>query len=183
MELARGAMDRLLCYDKLAESAAQGTSSTAAAAQPVPEGQWPGSECHVPAWVWALPHCSLMCHQFVTHGHRGLWSSSFLPSFLPSAASEHVALSLCVWGGKIALPYRSCAGNPQNTPRRGESRLRKCQVPLARCFQIRSCTVLTQPSPHRLWEPCHQFVSPVCLLTELSRVQEKLILFCLSWAV
>lgn len=93
-----------------------------------------------------------------------------LPSF--SSISAHGCclapwLYLSVWGGEIALPYHSRAGNPQNTPRRGECRLKKCQVPLACSFQTCFCTVPTQPSPHQLWKPCHQFISPVCLLTEL----------------
>lgn len=43
--LARGAVDRLLCYDKLAESVCSAVhlQHSAAAAQPVPEGQQPGS--------------------------------------------------------------------------------------------------------------------------------------------
>lgn len=98
-----------------------------------------------------------------------------LPSF--SSISAHGCclapwLYLCVWGGKIALPYHSRAENPQNTPRRGGCRLRKCQVPLACSFQIYFCTVLTQPCPHRLWEPCHQFTSPVCLPTAFQNTRK-----------
>lgn len=43
--LASGAVDRLLCYDKLAESVCSSVhlQRSAAAAQPVPKGQQPGS--------------------------------------------------------------------------------------------------------------------------------------------
>lgn len=138
-----------------------------------------GHQPHVPAWVGTLPHCSLMCHQFVTRDRRGLpvpAASFLLPTSVHGCCPGSWALSLRVCGGKIAPPYRS-------HPRRGECRLRKCQVPLACSFQISFCTVPTQLSPHRAWEPCHQSISPVCLLTELSRMQEKLILLRLSWAV
>lgn len=100
---------------------------------------------HVPGWVGALqPDASPVCYP---RSQRPHCSSSFLPSPHGCCAGS-LALSFSLWGGKIALPYRSRAGNSQNTPRRGECRLRKCQVPLSCSFQIYFCTVPTHPSPH-----------------------------------
>lgn len=127
----------------------------------------------MPPWVGTLPHCSLRHHQFVTHDRRGL---------TPAAAASFLLQRQCTWllpgswafitawGGEIALPYHSRAGNPHNTPRRADGGSAKCPLhaPFTSAFAL-----LQHSFPHRPWEPCQQVIYPVCLLTELFQNTRK----------